>query len=146
MGTSSIETSSGGRQRPALSLRDLLVTASQATLIAVLGASIAFAFAEPGRHGYPILIIGLPSFVIGPGVLIGYFLWVLGRTGRVMLLANAPVALFSGWLAGGILTAGVGDVTRPELMVAVVVALIASLTGIVAALRWPGPGARRAAT
>lgn len=146
MAASSIDTPTGDRRRPALSPRDVLVTISQAALIALLGASIAFTFAEPGRHGFPILIIGLPSFVIGPGVLIGYFLWVRGQTGRVMLLANAPVALFSGWLAGGILTADVGRVARPELMVAVAVALIASLTAIAAALRWPGPGARRAAT
>ncbi|CAN5740108.1 hypothetical protein BH24CHL8_BH24CHL8_02330 [soil metagenome] len=70
---------------------------------------------------------------------------VLGRTGRVMLLANAPVALFSGWLAGGLLTEDVGDAVRPELIVAIVVALAASVIGIVAALRWAGPGRRRAA-
>ncbi|MDQ3493362.1 MAG: hypothetical protein M3452_08895 [Chloroflexota bacterium] len=133
------------RQRAAFSLRDVLVTASQAALFAVLLASVAFAFSEPGPHGYAILIIGLPSFILGPALLIGYLLWVLGRTGRVMLFANAPVALFSGWLAGAMVTEGVGDAAAPEFIVAVVAALVASITGIVAALRWPGPGPRRMA-
>ncbi|CAN5817055.1 hypothetical protein BH20CHL5_BH20CHL5_09470 [soil metagenome] len=125
----------------------MVVTASQALLIAVLIASIAFAFAfpEPGRHGFPILIIGLPSFVIGPALIIGYFFWILGRTGHVMLFANLPVALFSGWLTGALVTEDVRAVARPELVGAVVVALIASLIGIYAALRWTGPGARRLA-
>ncbi len=123
----------------------MAVTASQALLIAVLAASIAFAFAEPGRHGFPILIIGLPAFVIGPALIIGYFFWMLGRTGHVMLFANLPVALFSGWLTGAVFTEDVRAAARPELVGAVVVALIASLIGIFAALRWTGPGARRSA-
>ncbi|CAN5740317.1 hypothetical protein BH24CHL8_BH24CHL8_02340 [soil metagenome] len=82
MDTTPKDTSSRSPRGALLSWRDLLVTSSQATFIAVLSASIAFAFAEPGRHGYPILIIGLPSFVIGPAVLIGYFLWSwAGRAG-----------------------------------------------------------------
>ncbi len=121
------------------------MTASQALLIAVLAASIAFAFAEPGRHGFPILIIGLPAFVIGPALIIGYFFWMLGRTGHVMLFANLPVALLSGWLTGALVTEDVGAAARPELVGAVVVALIASLTVIFVALRWTTPGARRLA-
>ena len=76
------------------------------------------------------MFIALPTFALIPALPLGLLVWLFGRTGKVMVLANLPIALLTGWLFGSALTQTSGEISRWDLVIAVGVALLCSVMGI----------------
>jgi hypothetical protein len=132
-------------ERPASLPVVAAVVLTQALLGALLAGAIGFAIGDPGPHGYPILIIAMPSFVLIPALALGLVRWLFAGGRTLMLLSNAPIALFAGWLLGASLTADLGPHARWDLVAATGVAFACAVIGLYAAwrLRAPRLGARR---